>query len=284
MSMHINDGSSSEPRLVVYAHSWALQELPRLPHERAWSFEEALERVAEAGYDGVQAEPERGQAILSRGLRFAAGGRANTTDAVHALVQRSVDHGAECLTLHLGWGDEDDDAIDRLVFAVLDASQRSALPAYIETHRATVVQDLWRTRRLIKRIPEIQFNGDYSHYYCAHEVPYRGLEPFLEQMQPVLERTCFFHGRVSNGQSMQVSIADEANRAHVEAFTTLWRAAVRAWQQRARPGDILPFVPELGPPSSGYAIPYPDADGRRAEIADRWEEMVALKNNARALD
>ena len=279
--MNVNDGSDRPPRLVVYAHTWALQELPR-HHSKSWTFEEALEHVIDAGYDGIQGEPERAGAVLARGLRFAAGGRANTPAEVDQLIGRCAAAGAECLTLHLGWGDEDDADADALVQAVISGSERSALPVYVETHRATVVQDLWRTNRLISRIPAIRFNGDYSHYYCAGEVPYRGFAPFQQQLRPVLERTCFFHGRVSNGQSMQVSIEDGRHAEHLDNFKALWRTAMAEWLRAAQPGDLLPFVPELGPPSSGYAITFPDQDGRH-ETSDRWAEMLRLKEIAEEL-
>ena len=272
---------SHAPQLLVYAHSWGLLELPG--GRQPWTFEEALEHVAAAGFDGIQAEPERGRAILDRGLRFAAGGRANNTQEIDALVARATDAGAHCVTLHLGWGDEDDEAIDRLVHAVLAAADRHHTPVFIETHRATVAQDLWRTTRLIERIPDIRFNGDYSHYYVAHEVPYRGFPSFRERIQPVLERTAFFHARVSNGQCVQVSIADPANHAHLEHFKELWRSAMRLWRAQAQPDAVLPFVPELGPPASGYALTFIDEQGRRREAADRWAETVRLKDVAHEL-
>jgi len=114
-------------------------------------------------------------------------------------------------------------------------------------------------------------------------VPYRGFDPFAEQLGPVLERTCFLHGRVSNGQSMQVSIDDGEHASHLEHFKTLWRSAMARWLRAARPGDLLPFVPELGPPSSGYAITWPDSAGRRQEPSDRWAEMLRLKRIAEDL-
>ena len=280
---HLNDHSENPARLVVYAHTWALLELPRLPRSRSWPFEEAIDHVVDAGFQGVQGEPERAAQVLARGLRFAAGGRANTVAEIDALVDRCADEAAECITLHLGWGNESDDSIDALVAAVLNASARRALPAYVETHRATAVQDLWRTNRLIERIPGIRFNGDYSHYYCANEVPYRGFAGFQEQLRPVLERTCFFHGRVSNGQSMQVSIDDGENACHLANFATLWRSAMSDWLRTARPGDLLPFVSELGPPSAGYAITYADPLGVRHELSDRWAEMLRLKQIAEEL-
>jgi hypothetical protein len=38
------------------------------------------------------------------------------------------------------------------------------MPVYIETHRASIMQDAWRTTELIRRIPQVRFNGDFSHW------------------------------------------------------------------------------------------------------------------------
>jgi hypothetical protein len=270
---------TDRPRLVCYAHTWGLLELPKLPHDRSWTFEEAIDRVIAAGYNGVQGEPERGREILERGLRFAAGGRANTAIEANELVSRCAGEGAECVTVHLGWGHESDEEQDKLVGALLAAAERAGLPAYVETHRATIVQDLYRTTRLIRRFPQIRFNGDFSHYYCSNEAPYRGYEAFRAQLMPVLERVRFFHGRVSNGQQIQVSIHARANQAHVDNFVDMWQLAMRHWLQNAQPGEVLPFVPELGPPSSGYAIVDDDGSTER-ELSDRWQESLDLRELA----
>lgn len=47
-----------------------------------------------------------------------------------------------------------------------------------------------------------------------------------------------------------------------------------AWLKNARPGDVLPFASELGPPA--YAII--DPAGR--EICDRWEQSLVMKRLA----
>ena len=82
---------------------------------------------------------------------------------------------------------------------------------------------------------------------------------------------------------MQVSIADAEHAGPLEHFKQLWRSAMSEWLRTARPGDLLPFVPELGPPSAGYAITYPDTRGVRHELSDRWDEMLRLKRIAEAL-
>ena len=72
------------------------------------------------------------------GLGWCAGGRVNEPGDADRLARQSKDAGAVCATLHVGWGLEDDAAVDRLVGAVLEASAKHDLPLYIETHRATI--------------------------------------------------------------------------------------------------------------------------------------------------
>ena len=50
---------------------------------------------------------------------------------------------------------ESDREVDNLVESILSASEKYKLPAFIETHRATITQDMWRTVELTKRFPEI---------------------------------------------------------------------------------------------------------------------------------
>src|SRR6202021_447999 len=98
--------------------------------------------------------------------------------------------------LHVGNGFEDDAQMDGLVCAVLAASEKIGIPMYIETHRATITQDVWRTIQLPKRIPEIRFNGDFSHFYTGQELPYGNLAAKFNAMQPIFDRVRFMHVRM----------------------------------------------------------------------------------------
>ncbi|MFI5380802.1 MAG: sugar phosphate isomerase/epimerase family protein [Tepidisphaerales bacterium] len=277
---HVNDGSTRPPRLAIYGNEWAMGELPQWPHDRAWSFEETADRMVAAGFHGIQAGIGNRMLVESRGLRFATSGRVNTPAEVGPHVKAAADAGADCTTLHAGWGMESDAAVDALLDAVNEASARHGLPAYIETHRATIAQDLLRIQQFIWRRPEVRFNGDFSHLYCAGEVCYPGFENVRDHFRPILERVCFFHGRISNGESMQIDVGDGRDNAHVRNFQWLWETGMGHWLARARPGDILPFAPELGPPSSGYSITFTDSAGRVAEISDRWAQTLVLKRLA----
>ncbi len=53
------------------------------------------------------------------------------------------------------------------------------LPAYIETHRATIAQDTyWRITQAIGRRLDVRFNGDFSHLYCGNEIIYPTFDAF----------------------------------------------------------------------------------------------------------
>jgi len=277
---NVHDGSTQPPRLAVYGNTWGLLELPKLPRSREWSFEEKLDRLVEAGFHGLQAGPGEAEQIRASGLRYCSSGRINLpADADHA-VKEAAHVGADCLTVHAGWGMETDAEIDALVGAILNASEKHRCPVYIETHRATLAQDIFRIVELTKRIPEVRFNGDFSHLYCGQEMGYRGFATTRHYVTPILQRTSFFHGRISDGQCMQSDVGDGRENVHARNFQSLWEEAMGYWLKDAKPGDILPFTPELGPPSSGYSITQRDITGTVVELSDRWQQSLVLKRLA----
>jgi hypothetical protein len=277
---NVNDGSTDAPKLRVYANGWGLLELPKLPREKSWTADERLDKLVEAGFHGLQADAKYLDGLLKRGLRFCTSARVNTPTDVDAVIRSAAESSAECITLHAGWGMESDAEIDALVTVILDASAKHKIPAYIETHRATIAQDLWRISRLIERIPETRFNLDLSHLYCGGEMTYQGFDVNFERLEPILQRTCFFHGRISNGESMQIDVGDGRDNPHAKNFARAWQRAMEYWLRSARLGDVLIFAPELGPPSSGYSLTYTDPQGTVIEISDRWQQTLVLKRMA----
>ena len=277
---NVNDGSANPPRLVAYGNNWGLLELPQLPHEKPWSFDEIVDRMIAGGFGGYQGGTGQGDAVRSKGLRFSVGTRISTAAEANDTVKAAADDGADSVAAHAGWGLEDDAEMDAIVYAILEASANYKVPVYIETHRATITQDIWRTVQLVKRIPEIRFNGDFSHFYTSHEMTYQGFDNVRKHLVPILERVGFFHGRIGNGECMQVDVGDGTTNPHAVNLKSLWTESMGYWKLSARPGDILPFAPELGPPSSNYSITYTAADGRVTELSDRWQQSAVLKRLA----
>ena len=269
-----NYGSGAPPRLRCYFNMLAFDDMPAYSTE----CEERLRAVSKAGYHGVQfvapmTAAERKACEHSR-LGRASSGRVNEPADAAPLAERFVIEGMECATLHVGWGIEDDDEAYRLIDAVLNASARYKMPLYVETHRATIFQDLWRTVQFVKRFPDLRFNGDFSHWYTGSEFVYGGFEKKMEFIAPVLERVRFVHGRIGDPGCIQVDIGDggPVDRPYVAHFRALWTASFRGFLATARAGDYIIFAPELLSARIYYR--------RSIETTDRWEQSLLLRRIA----
>jgi len=241
-----------------------------------------LEAAREAGYQGVQgADPERCRALglvpTTFDIRPVPGGLAER-------ARTWADRGFACSTLMLGTGMEDDDEAARLVEEVLEASSAARIPLYVETHRATLTQDLWRTVKLVKRFPEIRFNGDFSHWYTGHDMGSGDLEAKLDVLAPVLERVRYLHGRIGTSGCIQVDVGDGRpdDDVPVAHFRALWARAFAGFLATAHDdpvpalGGAIGFAPELLPSEFGYALLAPGGDGEVREVGDRWEQALVL--------
>jgi len=241
-----------------------------------------LQAVRDAGYDGVQFVQPLNRALrneaLAIGLAVCGSGRVNTPREAKPLAKEAREGGLECLTLHVGWGTESDDEAAALISAVLEASVKYSVPLYPETHRSTIFQDPWRAIHLLARFPELEFNGDFSHWYTGAEMVYGGFENKLEFIRPVLDRIAFMHGRIGNPGCIQVDIGDGSaeERPNVHHFRALWTESFRGFLRRRSNADSFCFTPELLGPEIYYARVF---DGR--EESDRWQQSMVLVRIAR---
>jgi len=275
---YCNDGSGRAPRLrvdVAGGNLWALPAWSTLPREQ----DAVYAAVKAAGFEGVQG----GDVALcaKNGLARTGAGRVDKADEAEAAAKKSKDAGEDCLTLHVGTGFESDEEVVREVDAIINASLKHDQPMYVETHRATVTQDTYRTLQLAARRPGLRFNGDFSHWYTGLEMVYGDFARKLELLMPVFERTAFMHGRIGNPGSMQVAVGDTLDEAlakpFVQHFVQMWSRVFAAFKRNAKPGDFVCFTPELLPASIYYARPLPD----REEESDRWEQAKVLAAIAR---
>lgn len=290
MRHYINDASGDAPKLQVFIN---LDTLLGLSPESLWpglQGEAMIDRLKADGFEGVQAAGNERIA----GFPHCGLGRVNSPAEALPLAKRHADLGDLCLTLHVGWGTEDDDEVFRLVEAVLSASAATKLPIFIETHRATITQDMWRTVQIVKRFPEVLFNGDFSHYYCGQEMVYGGADfqsgvPVkMKFMAPIFDRVGFMHGRIASPGSMQVPIDDTVSRPaaatgladYFADFRAMWTRAMHGFLSNAAPGDVLIFAPEILAPTYYYARVFCDSSGRFVEESDRYAQALLYRRVA----
>jgi hypothetical protein len=252
-SRFLNDGSDDAPRLSVYLN---LDNLVDLRADSVWPGLEGLrryERLQADGFEGVQLTVNDSP-LMGAPLPYCGLDRINTADEADTIAAKHAERGDLCITVHAGWGMEDDDEVFRLVEAILAASDSHRLPIFIETHRATMTQDLRRTVQITRRFPEVRFNGDFSHYYCGQEVDYGDWGSKVDFMEPIVNRVGFLHGRIASSGCMQVPIGTDLTsrpaQAHgainyLDRFKELWTRAMLGFLRNANPGDVLIFAPEL---------------------------------------
>jgi hypothetical protein len=290
MSQFLNDGSSDAPKLRVYLN---LDNLLDLRPGSIWPGLDGLpryRRLIADGFEGVQLTNDD-PALAGAPLPHCGLDRVSTPADADVVATKHVERGDSCITVHVGWGLEDDADVFRLVEAVLAASDKHRLPIFIETHRGTITQDLWRTVQITKKFPDVRFNGDFSHYYCGQELVYGDVFMKLTFMEPILARTGFLHGRIASPGGMQVPIEENSNlrptQAHglanyLDDFKELWIRAMLGFLRSARPGDVLIFAPELLSGKYYYARLFPDASGQLVEETDRYAQALFYKKLAKA--
>lgn len=280
-----NDGSQRPPRLRLELNIGVLMELPewsvapRLPQRpKLW------DALRAAGYEGVQLADDPAQ-VKAAGLAGAtASGRVNKPGEALALARQWQAHGFDCATLHVGTELDDTELAIDTCADIVAASAEAGFPLYVETHRATITQDGWRTLRLVEAVPGLRINGDFSHWYTGHEMTYGDLEAKWAAYAPVFERVRFIHGRIGNSSHMQVDLGDgdPATYPQVTHFEEMWTRCFQGFLATAGPGDYICFAPELLFPSINYArLVAKGTGGALEEEGDRWTQSLLLTRIAK---
>lgn len=264
------------PARMRFAMSmYAINSMPQFAHA---SLDEKINAIKDAGYHGIQffdgCGPEPIAAAREAGLEVTQSGRVNVPADADTLAERLAGEGATAATIHLGWGFEDDDEGARLIEAVLAASQKHKLPIYPETHRATLLQDMWRTLQFLGRFPELYLNADFSHWYTGAEMVYGDFDHKLQLLQPAMERVRFMHGRISDPGCMEACVNEPggSKQSFVEHFKQMWTAAYRGFLKTAPQDAVLTFSPELLAADIFYTHLVSDNKGNMVEPCDRWTQ------------
>jgi hypothetical protein len=274
----VRDGSALPPRLEVHQALWGMVGL-RGDGGREASPEGQVAAIAAAGFTGVlgsvppRPERPRWRRLLDEhGLAFGALAFPARPEDLDPLLADARDFGAAYVNAQVMDAFVVGAPAVELLRGLGERAAGAGMPFFVETHRGRVTQDLLRTVDYVRRLPELLLTLDLSHYVVAGEVGATSAAVdacFAE----LFGRTGSIHGRVSNGQQVQVDAGD-GTHGPVTAFRAWWTAAMRAWRAAAAPGDVLPFVVELGPPA--YAITTPE--GR--EVSDRWAQALVLRRIA----
>lgn len=274
----INDGSNRPPRLEIHQSMWAMMGLGEAGTELP--LEAKFERIAGAGFTGilarvpeVDARDEWKRLLHQYGLSLGSHCFPFSAEDLSAHIQHAEDmdmlyvNGQVADSYVIG-----EEAIELLI-GLIAVSTTLKIPFYVETHRGKITQDLIRTVQYAQALPNLRFTLDISHYVLAGEMTEKQEKAEL-LFEKVLQRTSAIHSRISSGEQIQVDVG--YSDAILERFEKWWTQAMRYWLQGAKPGDVLPFVCELGP------APYAISSHAGKELSSRWEMALVLKNVALA--
>ncbi len=247
--------------------------------EREWTLVESLEKACDEGFAYLEAGmredrlPELASLMRRLPLSLIAQGWAADAPEARTWFERAERFNAVALNLHLGHAYLAEEQAVAMLDEIHAMSDRFGIPVMLETHRGRLTQDLYRTSGLMARCPETVIALDLSHYLVAGETLGGSEELFREHVSPLLARTALIHGRISNGQSIQVVATDRF--AYTALLQGMWQSAMEAWLDDAPRGAVFVFEPELGPP------PYAITDSCGRELCDRTEQSAPLVALAR---
>ena len=258
-----------------FAHSyWALQ-------QRAQPIAQALELACRNGFTYLEAGlseermPSLRNLLRDLPLRLVAQGWAATAEEAQPFLERAAELNAVAINLHLGHAFLSTVEALRLLEDVSRRAEDICLPMLIETHRGRLSQDLFRFAQVVERVPQLALVLDLSHYIVAGEATGATSAEFKQRIAFLSQRTAVIHGRMSDGQSVQVRSADPL--AAKDLTCSAWRDAMTSWLADAPSDAVFLFEPELGPP------PYAQRSTNGSETFSRDAETVELCQLATAL-
>jgi len=275
---NLRSGDVGPPRLLVGISLLTGTALPSWSSGPRGDMAALLKGAREAGYEAVQCRDA--EAARKAGLVPTAIDRLDQPQDARSCVIKCKAEGYNGLTVHAGTGFETDDEACWLADAIVEAAEAEAFPVYLETHRATMTQDMKRTLDLAARVPGLRFNGDFAHWYTGCEMAYGDVGAKIARLQPITGRTRFLHGRISGPGCIQIAVK-QASSVDLDAFRRLWTASFEGFLRSSAPGDVFGFYPELLPPAYHYARLVPGPDGNLQEESDRWQEAQVLVEIAR---
>jgi len=266
---------------LVFQSLWAMQD-----HRGQCdlSIEAQLEKIAAAGFDGVTdhfwVAPQAARlsaAAKAQGLQIEGQLFPRTVDDLAAALDVVSRYGCHHLTLQADVRPRTLAQAIELIEGWQRLAEQVDFPILLETHRYRLTSDLLFTLDILAQMPDLKLLADLSHYVVGRELPESATAEDDEQILTILRHSWGFHGRVANGEQVQVPLSFAQHRPWLDRFLGWWRYGIEDWLARPNTPASLSFTCELGPPP--YAIT--GADGR--DITDRWAEALMLKELMRGV-
>ena len=234
--------------------------------------DEQFERIAQAKYDGIESaaqetrDPDKFRQLVTRhqldyiALVYTEG--PDHTEEFRRRVMEAMMYNPKKIVAHAG---RDMLSFIRQIRFFVDAlklEEEIGIPIAHETHRRRPFFTPMNTLAILRELPELHLNVDFSHWCCVTESM---LEDHAEAISLAAEHAVHLHGRVGFENGPQVPdprVAEWEDR--VQKHEAWWDLVIASHIRRGE--KSLTFVPEFGPPTYMPTLP---ATG--APTADLWD-------------
>ncbi len=264
--------------LQIFQSLWAMES--RLPGVPEQSMRDNFEKAAAAGFAGLcidlgASEIEQFRATGPLYKEFKLGCMVNAfpeeVQDLMPVLELASEFDACMVNVIGGVMPLDVAAAVPLVNQWMRNAESIGMPLLFETHRDSLLNDLFFTLQLMDQVPDMRLCADLSHFVIDREfrmpVPSRD----QEYIHKILSRSDCFQGRVANREQIQIQIDFPQHQEWVAQFKAWWEEGLRLWRRRNDEDATLVFLCELGP------RPYAITDGQQRELSDRWEEALTIK-------
>ncbi len=246
-------------KLLVFRALWGM----------TGAFEEQIERVAAAGYDGFEFWPE--QWTIERSVIMKLAERHHLKMIVGALITSKEELAPKLsglaefepvrVNLHSGRDNMTRDEACAFFEESLRVEAKLSVPVGHETHRGRILFTPWATADYLRQFPDLHITADYSHWVNVCE---RLPLDEANALELANSRAVHIHGRVGYEEGPQVPDPSAPEYAGQLAWhETQWQR-IRHLQANAN-ADVLTFTPEYGPPNYLHTLPH-----THVPVADLW--------------
>ena len=265
--------------LNVYQSLWAMEQ--RKPGVPEAPFDEQFEKIREAGFHGVCIDPSVNEIDYYRDVgslceKHNFGCMVNAfpygTGELKPILEFAKSLDAKLVNVIGGVMPLSVSGAIPVVYRWMEEAERFGLPLLFETHRDSLLNDLYFTLQLIDEVPEMRLCADLSHFVVDRELRIPLNQRDAQFLQRILIRSDCFQGRVASREQVQIQLDFPQHQAWVDQFIQWWTDGIRQWRQRGQDDDTLLFLCELGPP------PYAITDAKQMELSDRFQEAVTIKH------
>jgi hypothetical protein len=245
-------------KLLVLKALWGMTGSPR----------EQVEKIAGAGYDGVEGSPESinrsefRHMLADNGLKLINAVNAEDPEEWRKQLLAAAEDGPMKIVSFSGRDSMSRDEGCAFFEMALRAEEEVGIEVAHETHRGRLFFTPWDTAFYLRKLPSLKINADFSHWVCVLE---RLPEDRSADLALACERAIHIHTRVGYEEGPQVPDPSAPEYARQVRWHEEQWDRVRAVQEKAG-REVITVTPEYGPPSYLHTLPHTNVP-----VADLWE-------------